>query len=329
KSWQTRAVAIKGVPSPHNYVAALLVIAVTALVAAVLRGGEPSSIGGAILLGAVIVGLVRAYSKDLKAALFRGIPVERSMARLLSQRTDPRFLPALISLHEMSVDGMTREYVIQGLRSALPRVSLADREIVRPAQRFLAKLLLRPLLKVELTLGAIQALEAAGDQRGLDFVRSLSHVYERDIALWDEHQVIEEQESEEERRTRFRIRQLNLEIQGSRGGRTGAGGASVYHGEYVPRLGHLDAKQQRFAAPELTPPQVDQLRRVAAAGRACALAMEARLAREASAATLLHASSAPRTPDRELVRAAAGAAQEDGDLLRPEGEPHPPEGPPD
>ena len=141
---------------------------------------------GALLLASRLLLLWRNFGREGEPLLSASsCPIERSLARLLARRNDTRLLAVCTALHDGTKDEQSRQYVRQALQNLLPRMKSDEHNLLRPHQRFLAKILLRPLRDVRLTLGVLSALEAAGDRRGLAYVRSLAFVFERDLEAWE------------------------------------------------------------------------------------------------------------------------------------------------
>ena len=212
------------------------------------------------------------------------------------------------------------QYAMRSVVNLLPQICLSNGNLLRTHQRFLAKILLRPIRDVMLTHSVIAAFQVAGDRRGLAYVRSLGLDYERDIAAWNRSDAVDE--TVEEREHREYLDRLRNELDADYKG-PGSGAKSVVRSfseflgdeEYVPRLGHLDNDGRYVPPPEFCAAQAEELGHILSAARECEAAMEARLRQEEQALTLLHPAAAPAD---ELLRSAEDVKSAVADLLRPD-----------
>lgn len=299
--------------------------ALCAIIAAGLLGNWANAAWAALAV-VIVSRLVEVWRGVRSAALgllsSARYPIERILARLIARRSDARLLGHCFLLHDKTQDELARQYVVQSLRNLLPALCPNELKLLHAHQRILAKILLRPLHDVALTLGALHALDLAGDKRGLDYVKSIAYVYERDLEAWEHNRTLERGEGEH----REYLDGLRHEIHTGREGYTlttrpidRSYSEFVESDEYVPRLGHLDTGPRYIPPPSFLPGQSDDLRRIIEAARVCVRSIEERLLQEQHATSLLHPSGAPTAPPEELVRPAADVKSAVAELLRPDG----------
>lgn len=275
-----------------------------------------------LLLVIVVCLMVRQSAPAVQGIDGGHVLMERSLARLLTNRSDARFLAIAISMYVRTSDSETRTYLKHALRVVLETSGPGVGAAVRLHQPFFAKILLRPLRDPKLTYAVLMAFAEAGSSKALAYVRALAFVFEADLRNWERYEQqpskeLEPLEVEDRGPVRVGVRG-NVWIRRREGNwASRSSRVPIENTTYVPDLRHLDETGSQVPPPDLAPVDATELRRIIEAARRCEHAMEERLAREEHASILLKPSSRPGNLTDELVRPATFHRESIKELLRP------------